>query len=214
MDAKTLRAALSAAIRVTVSTSLIGCGGNVTSNDAGDAAAGGGASPSSSQPGLENKYPTPTTSGGKPAEQPYVALPTGGAATGGAPAASGGAPLAEGGSAEDPTMDRCSPVEACMTMLEIVEVPWDQPLPSAARACCEMVVNELKGLEPPSGEGPWGISECGAKIETRFEHTSVTMKCCQETDFPPIRSLACTPWGPPVPPELPLMALEAWELAA
>jgi hypothetical protein len=214
MDAKTLRAALSAAIRVSVSTSLIGCGGSVTSTDAGDAPVSGGASPSRSQPELESKYPKPTSSGGKSAEEPYVTLPTGGVATGGASAANGGAPLTEGGSAGEPALDQCSPVEACMTVLETVQVPWDQPLPSAARACCEMLVSELKPIEPPSGEGQWGISECGARIETRFEHTSVTMKCCQETGFPPIRSLACTPWGPPVPPELPLAALEAWELAA
>jgi hypothetical protein len=39
-------------------------------------------------------------------------------------------------------------------------------------------------------------------------------QCCQLTGWPPLRSLACTPWGPPVPPELPFEALLAWEAAA
>ena len=101
-----------------------------------------------------------------------------------------------------------------MTVLEGLELEFGESWPSDALACCEMVVQELKPLEPPSGEGPWGISECGGKIERRFELTPVSMECCRENGYPPIRSGACTPWGPPVPPELSIEALEAWELAA
>jgi hypothetical protein len=99
-------------------------------------------------------------------------------------------------------------------MLEAIELEPAEALPSGARACCELVVKELAPLEPPSGVEPWGISECGARIEQRFEEMPAKARCCQETGWPPLSSLACTPWGPPVPPELPVDALLAWEAAA
>ena len=221
MDAKTLRAALAAAVRVTVSTSLIGCGGNITSDDArGGPAIAGAASPPERE--VDVKYPS--ASGGKAAQQPYEVAPAagvaaGGVATGGVPTTAGGSgsggdtAASEAGSAGSSVIDSCQPVEACMTVLEGVELQPGQALSNDELGCCRLVVSELQPLNLGS-DAPLEVSECGERIEPRFGRTPVTMQCCQETSWPTIRSLACTPWGPPVPPELPRDALAAWEMAA
>jgi hypothetical protein len=205
MDAKTLRAALSAAIRVTVSTSLIGCGGNVTTTT--------GSEPTTDVEAPATSYPSPMLDhdsdypaiGGSAAGKASI----GGAGGGTGPAGQGGSEQAAG-SAGAPATNRCELVDPCLTLLEGLNLTFSDPLPStAAKECCALALDVI---------GDFAATECGQmdemwwKRRSRFMLAGAHSACC--TELSAWSNSACTPWGPPVPPELSLEALLVWEAAA
>lgn len=226
MDVSILRAAVSAAVRVTISTSVIGCGGSAI-GDAGSAAGapsdrtpmGGatssdaGARPSAGTAGSE------PWSGGAAVTQAGTAsggLSSGGAGTGGM--ASGGATSADGGASEAnaggggdgaagaPGTSACgAEVAACLDTLAQADV--EQPFTPIELACCQTVIDGLTELSNPSEP-----AECFLTLNTTFMRSAARGVCCADAETWEQR--ACTPWGPPVPPELPLALLRAWEAAA
>ena len=212
MDAKVLRAAVSAAIRVTVSTTLIGCGGNV-STDAGRATSSPtvkDAPPSSGEPSANETEPTrspspdpkPTTSAGGSA--PTGETPTAGMASNGGSEVGGMATVA-GAGGEDASAgapaDVCgAAAHACLTQLEQTTL---EPPSAATKACCDTVIATLEQLQPTD-------VACFNSVNVRFQHGGVRAECC--TDQSTWVHQACTPWGPPVPPELSRAA--SWSLAA
>ncbi len=219
MDVKVLRAAVSAAIRVTVSTTLIGCGGNVTTDAGGARTPEPGTNASeatSSTKGEEASSPYPIIGPAPNDAKPSNSIATGGAAGGGSAATGGvevggmanaaGANVAgtnEASSAGAPPQACAPAAEACLTTLEQTAAA---PTPSAAtQACCETVLQALS-LPPQLG------AECFDSINTRFMQIAVRPKCC--TDPSSWQHQACAPWGPPVPPELSLEALLEWSAAA
>lgn len=207
MDARTLRAALSAAIRVTVSTSLIGCGGNVTTNTGSEPIPDVEAPATSDpRPMLDHDSDYPAIGGSA------AGKPSGGVAGGGetGPVSQGGSEQAAGGSAGAPAMNSCELVDPCLTLLEGLNLTFSDPLPSAAaKECCTVAFDVL---------GDFATTECGEMDETLWQRRSRFMlagahsSCCAELNA--WGDSACTPWGPPVPPELSLEALLAWEAAA
>ena len=221
MDAKVLRAAVAAALRVTVSTTLIGCGGNVTTDAARSAApavqgtpantgdaqandAGAATSPpypTSSASAAGSAAATPTATAGMPnggAETDSVA--SGGAAMGGLTSLSGAA----GGEAfaGAPGLSCDAAAEACLTTLEQT---LQQPVTAATTACCDTVIATLDQLRPAD-------AVCYDSINTRFLRGGARTGCCADPST--WVHQACAPWGPPVPPELTQDALLAWSLAA
>ncbi len=158
MDAKVLRAAVSAAIRVTVSTTLIGCGGNV-STDTGRAAvppdepAVKGTPVKTSEPAAKNAdphvsspRPTPATGGSAPA----IETPTAGVANDGGSSLGGFASTAGAGGDEagaGAPSDVCGAAAlACVTSLE--QAAFDAPLSAADQACCDTVLKRFRGRRP------------------------------------------------------------------
>lgn len=221
MDAKVLRAAVSAAIRVTVSTSLIGCGGSVSSENAGTTSAGGksAATPSKAQgtsaagnssagwgPAAPTNGSNPnsgsagTASGGTTVGGPASTAPEGGSDSGGTTAGAAGA--AEGGEGPGALGDPCSVMTACMDRLDgdaLLATPGTIP-------CCQVVIDGLMELRDQLG------IECWADLNGRFLTSMAHQTCC--TALNQWQQPACTPWGPPVPPELPESALLSWGAAA
>jgi hypothetical protein len=167
MDAKVLRAAVSAAIRVTVSTTLIGCG--------------------------DGESATETPSAGMPA--------SGGFDMGGAAAIAGAG--GEDASAGAPTDVCAAAAHACVSLLE--QTP-QEPLTEADEACCDTVIATLEELRRDTPR-----EACYDGLYARF-HGPVRTQCC--ADQSTWVYLACTPWGPPVPPEFSREALRLWSLAA
>jgi hypothetical protein len=217
MDAKVLRAAVSAAIRVTVSTTLIGCGGNVTS-------AGGSApeKPLANDSPAKTKGPVtnhdnsaaapPSTAGNGWSLAPSSGGQVGNAGGGstvaqGGVASLGGSPdggSADGGDGPVKPIDTCGAVDACLNRLD-AQAP-SAPLDDVDRACCQTVIDGLTSLQAPE------FAECWPDLNGRFMLSARHQACCgtlQAWQVP-----ACTPWGPPVPPELAEDALSAWEAAA
>jgi hypothetical protein len=222
MDAKVLRAAVSAAIRVTVSTSLIGCGGSVSGESAGAANDGGkpAAMPSKAQGAnaggnagagwgwspKPSDGATPPTSGGTASGSSNSGgitstTPEGGNDVGGN-ATAGTAGAAEGGDGPGAPTDPCSAMTACMDRLDadaLLATPGTIP-------CCQMVIDGLMELRDQ-------ISiECWVDLNGRFLMSKAHQTCC--TALSEWEQPACTPWGPPVPPELPESALLGWGAAA
>lgn len=235
MDAKVLRAAVSAAIRVTVSTTLIGCGGNVGRETDGprkttDGAAGtAGSYEAVGSGGGHQVAPAPITTdtnGGNPSATGGAATAaTAGATTAGTGAAvagigaaagtapeleTGGVPNAGGtgqggepGSAGAPPEICGGAVDACLSQIAL-ELPTEA-LSEAANACCQTVIvgfDELRMASAP----------CLSELERTFRVSGVRGMCC--ADQATWEHTACTPWGPPVPPELPAAMLRAWSLVA
>jgi hypothetical protein len=220
MDAKILRAAVSAAIRVTVSTSLIGCGGSVTGENAG-ATGGGGKAGTATSKTAAPAYPTPavtsgsgnttgsagaaSTSSGKPSggsstEPENRGTTDGGTATnGGASSSSAGA--ADGGAPTTTPADSCGAIEACLDTLD-GDVKLANP---GSLACCRTVIDglmELRGAD---------TAECWVNANGRFMRSPAHQSCCSTLSA--WQQPSCTPWGPPVPPELPESALLLLEAA-
>jgi hypothetical protein len=185
MDAKTMRAALAAAVRVTVSTSLIGCGGQATSD------AGGPVTPGPESGGEHSPAPAK--------ERPRYMTSSGGAASGGSPSAAGA-----GGEAE-PT--GCEALQGCLEALQSLE--FGEPLPNAAaERCCVALIMGLPALQSDPA-----TQQCGFQLESEFLGSGPAHdSCCSYMGL--WQQPACTPWGPPVPPALPPAALRAWEAAA
>lgn len=215
MDAKVLRAAVSAAIRVSVSTTLIGCGGSVTT-DAGGAA---GATTSGVSAAGSGKSGGDTTT---PAYPSPVAMPAAGG-TGGAPAATasagtqtvmhaggmasaGTASTSEGGNGEagEPSMASGGAGPSfCACAALLADVKAGEALSSDAQVCCQVVIDDY----PP-------VSAADQACVNDFQWFVIPahQQCCTTLDA--WLQPACTPWGPPVPAEAPLAALLDWELAA
>jgi hypothetical protein len=217
MEAKVLRAALSAAIRVTVSTSLLGCGG-VTSGGQGEAPADSDPPAKNSQgqgvetpePGYGGGYasgsmgysPSRAGSGFSAAGAPGVAgNGAGGLATGGGGAALGGAPAGgEPGAGVMPEpLEPCAVALACLGDLQALKSDTWPQLPTTPRAteCCQLVIDHIVPFEAPL--------QCGDEVVGAGEE--LRWPCCEVLQSPP--GTACTPWGPPVPPELDLEQLLA-----
>jgi hypothetical protein len=189
MDAKTMRAALSAAIRVTVSTSLIGCGGQATSD------AGAPATPSSE--------PTPPVADERPR---YVESSGGSVNAGGSSmvASAGMTAVSEAGAAGAPEPDGCEAIAACLTSLGGLD--FDDPLPDdAAKRCCSTLIWGLS-------QNSYNRQECAPQANGDFFSLPAHATCCTAVNGWGYQ--ACTPWGPPVPPELPRGALLAWRAVA
>lgn len=214
MDAKVLRAAVSAALRVTVSTTLIGCGGNV-STDPGHATSSpaikdtpsGTAQPSTAET-EQTTSPTPTSNAG--GSEPGSKAPNAGMASNAGSETGGVASVAGAGGDEASAgapADVCgAAAHACLTQLE--QTP-QQPPTDATKACCDVVIASLdqlrQELQPEE-------AECYNGVESRFMMPPVRNQCCHDPST--WVHVACTPWGPPVPPELSADALRAWSLAA
>ncbi len=225
MEAKVLRAALSAAIRVTVSTSLLGCGG-VTTGGQGEAPAGSdppaknrqgqgvptpgygsGYSTGSGYGSGSGGYPTSTAgSGSSTAGTLSVAgSGSGGLATGEGGAALAGAPAGgEPGSAGMPNPPGpCEVAQACLSDLQGLLSDTFPQLPTTPRTteCCQLVISQI---------APWGAPlQCGEA--TLMAGEELQWPCCEVLQSP--MDTACTPWGPPVPPELDLEQLLEWTAA-
>jgi len=232
MDPQVLRAAVSAAIRVTVSTTLIGCGGSVAdgSNTATNGAAGRSAQSETNGSGGHRAAPVPaSTSGGGTSAAGASAVTggtggastaTGGAAggtagvlsTAGAPAEpeTGGGTNAAGGGQAGEAAAAGAPAEVCggavlrSMRLKALELPTDA-LRGVANACCQTVILGFDELRADS-------APCYDDLELRFRVSGVRQMCC--ADKATWEHLACTPWGPPVPPELPAAMQRAWSLVA
>jgi hypothetical protein len=219
MEAKVLRAALSAAIRVTVSTSLIGCGG-VTTGGQGDAPEGT-APPAKNSQGQEVTAPDPSYgngygSGGYPtsgagsgpgtAATNTASTGSGGLATGEGGAVAAGAPSAgqaTAGGAQG-SLHPCEQAQACLNDLQALRTDFWPELPTTVRttACCQLIIDHIV---------PWGSPpQCGDEALNVGEE--LRWPCCEVLQSP--QGTACTPWGPPVPPELDLEQLLAWATVA
>lgn len=225
MDAKVLRAAVSAAIRVTVSTTLIGCGGTVAT-DGGKAQGPAANGPAKLSDPVTSS--TGSTTSGTSGSNGWGWTPphegqSGSSSSGGSVVAQGGLASvggeaaggsAEGGSAEGgdgsgtPVVtppNTCDALNTCLTHLE-VSMPA-APLAGNDLACCQVMIDSLKEhqLAP-------GADACWADLNGRLMSSVARSLCCNSPETWQVS--ACTPWGPPVPPELPEDALSAWEAAA
>ena len=215
MDAKVLKAAVSAAIRVTVSTTLIGCGGSV-STDADRASSSPAvkdtptdthASVSSGTGGQTSSAPSkPMTSTGGQATRPVeINAGTGGGElveAGGLASAAGAG--GEPGSAGAPA-DVCgNAAAACVAKLG--EQTFEETPSEATKACCETILARLDELRVDPG------AACFDHLDQDFMASPARRQCCNDQST--WQNPACTPWGPPVPPELSREALLAWSLAA
>jgi hypothetical protein len=209
MDAKVLQAAVSAAIRVTVSTTLIGCGGSSTDADrASSPPAVQDAPARTDQPTVMETEPTsvPVTSVGGSAS--VTEMPIGGMASHGGSAGDGMTETAGAGgeqaSAGAPA-DVCgtAAAHACLTQLEQVR---PEPPSAADKACCDTVIATLEELWQATPR-----DACFEDVDARFQG-AVRTECCADQSTWVHR--ACTPWGPPVPPEVSREALRLWSLTA
>jgi hypothetical protein len=215
MDAKVLKAAVSAAIRVTVSTTLIGCGGNV-STDGGRASSSPAVkdtptetheSVASSTGGQTNSAPTkPTASSGGQATRP---VETNAGTAGGELVEAGGMASAAGAGGEPASAgapaDVCGKAAAaCVTKLG--QQPFEEAPSDATKACCETILARLDELRVEPG------AACFDHLDQDFMQSPARRQCCKDPST--WQNPACTPWGPPVPPEVSREALLAWSLAA
>jgi hypothetical protein len=211
MDAKILRAAVSAALRVTVSTTLIGCGGSATTDTGrpssspavNDAPASIGQPPSTETEPADSPSPQPATGGSaSETETPSAGTTAGGGVDMGGMAAIAGAGGEEASAGAPAEVCRAA-AQACLTQLEQTT---PEPPSAADKACCDTVIATLEELWQAM---PRDV--CFDAIETRFRG-AVRSECCADKSTWVYR--ACTPWGPPVPPELSREALQRWSLAA
>jgi hypothetical protein len=92
---------------------------------------------------------------------------------------------------------------ACIESIEQTDAV--QPLSDATQACCDVV---LAAIALP----PQLSAECFANVNTRFMQGGARQQCCHDPST--WQQPACTPWGPPVPPEFSRAMLQAWSLAA
>ncbi|HXK17605.1 MAG TPA: hypothetical protein VNG33_07375 [Polyangiaceae bacterium] len=223
MDAKILRAAVSAAIKVTMSTALLGCGGSVTRNADGAAAdSAGGPTATTGQPSAAESA-SASASPSYPKLEPVSGGMTGtGGATGagaatvaGAPndnganssgTSSGGVSSAEGGGAGEASAGSTDAIcggelDACLTLL----AQGSTSQPDSTMACCHSVLTNAT-----NGELSY---VCLGEIGKLFTQSAGRSVCCNDPLSWQLYP-ACTPWGPPVPPELSLATLHEWLAAA
>jgi hypothetical protein len=215
MDAKVLKAAVSAALRVTVSTTLIGCGGNVTSNAGAPASAEGGTSGQTASTTSATTASGDQVGTGYPKSEPVsggkagVGAATAGAPTGGSAPLAGMASTAEAGSAGEPNggaaQASCAQVDACFALLEAAApgLKFGESVADANKPCCQAVLDSLV-----NGESSY---VCLSELNERFMRSPARAVCCSQENW---SYPACAPWGPPVPPELSLATLLKWEAAA
>jgi hypothetical protein len=219
MDAKILRAAVSAAIRVTVSTTMIGCGGVVSTDESGRA----GATPVTGSSTSNDETASTKSSGGQGGE-PYHrpggisstagttpsesgtggSSSVGGSDVGGMASTTGAGQAGEVAGAGAPP-ERCgSELEGCLAVID--GVMFGETMPSeSAKACCQTVLAGLSKLEQDR-------AECFSDVNLRLMNSPGRHLCC--SDPATWQQPACTPWGPPAPPELSLDVLLSWGAAA
>jgi len=218
MDAKILRAAVSAAIKVTITTTLVGCGGVVTSSGGGPGAeptggpagsSGQGSSAESSGEPVGSGYPkSEPAAGGKPGAEATTAAaaPGGSAPLGGTPttAEAGNAGAPNGGSADATCVG--AEVDACYAFLAEAQpqTKFGDPLPAPYQACCQTLLSSLVNGE---------LSYVCLSDNNAHFNSSARAVCCSDPASWSVYP-ACAPWGPPVPPELTLEALRDWQAAA
>jgi len=219
MDAKVFRAAVLAAMRVTVSTALVGCGNTVT-KPGGAAPADEGVERAGSSAGERTPVLDAATagSGAKPSAMSGSGASAGPPASGGATAAEGSTTMAgrtgldggAGGTPDDGAAGAGSPALvcggdalACLSLLEGLEPA--APLDDAGSACCLSVRKAL--LELPAAD-----AECYRDLSSRFQKAPGRSTCCADPST--WLEIACTPWGPPVPPELSPSLLASWAAVA
>jgi hypothetical protein len=216
MEARVRRAALSAAIRVTISTTLIGCGGRV-GTDFPDPEQPATPTPSDASEGSHD-------TGGSYARSPGDQAPTAGT-YGAATAQAGQSPAAQGGSGASLPMGGAAPNEEagapgaagapeehvcggqktqmCLAYLESITTFPPPTGDALAVDCCTTVIN-------PTAWVPEVEPGCEDELLPRIQ--AQTYPCCRVLDT---FEGGCTPWGPPVPPELSAALLRAWlEVAA
>lgn len=233
MDAKVLRAAVTAAIRVTMSTTLVGCGNTVSDqarpseasgseSSAGSAMSGGTGSAMSSVGGdprgggigqagavvdVVDVGGAAPSSGGSPSSsaggQPSTTPGIGGTSSPGGTDAAGQSPGGTEGEAGAPALACGASVLDCLSALEMVE--RGALLDETGMACCVTVRAGLIELKQES-------AECYLGIAKRFQSAPARQACCKDPST--WDETACAPWGPPVPPELRLEVLRAWAAVA
>jgi hypothetical protein len=101
--------------------------------------------------------------------------------------------------------ERCgSELEGCLAVIDGVR--FGETMPSeTVKACCETVLAGLVELEQER-------AECFSDVNLRLMNSPGRRSCC--SDPATWQQPACTPWGPPVPPELSLEVLLSWSTAA
>jgi hypothetical protein len=197
MDLKVRRAALSAAIKVTVSASLLSCGGIASSSNPPEGVAGGASADRGGTGGTASVVAGDANveAGGTANAQAGGAANT---ATAGAPTVGGAAPASDCGSTQ--TKD-------CLAYFDGLQLKPEDELPEGiAVACCQVVMDEMAATAS-NAEG----RQCSRDLQERLDASGVFYDCCWKTGS---TLAACTPWGPPVPAELSLAQLLAWEDAA
>jgi hypothetical protein len=112
----------------------------------------------------------------------------------------GMASTAEAGSAGEASSE---PLDSCACQAVLESVKEGDVLSSDAKACCEKAFADYLKL-PETNE------QCSIRQE--WFSLPAHQQCC--TTLNAWEESACTPWGPPVPPELPFEALLEWEAAA
>jgi hypothetical protein len=209
MDAKVLRAAVSAAIRVTFSTTLIGCGGSVATDEDRPSSSPAVKDPSpasTGQPAVTDTEPArpPVSSGGSAAatEMPIAGMASHGSSDVGGMTTTAGAGGEEASAGAPAEVCRAA-AQACLTQLEQTT---PEPPNAGDKACCDTVIATLEELWQAMPR-----DACFESIDARFQG-AVRTECCADKSTWVYR--ACTPWGPPVPPELSHEALRKWSLAA
>jgi hypothetical protein len=232
MDARVRRAALATAMKVTLTSSLLGCGGNTSDSGqrtsagqpalpvpgaAGALASTGG---SVSGSGGSASEPLPVAAGGSTAEP----SPLSGGRAGMASTSEGGAPESstQGGTGAGSRPDEsagaagslageggaaagsaCAPeVLDCVDSLEELGLSAGAPLPDVPGA-----KECCQAVASVAGDVP--ANECQTELKPRF--TPLRSTCCSALLW---KGPGCIAWGPPVPPELSLDALRAWSHAA
>ena len=81
------------------------------------------------------------------------------------------------------------PVDTCDDVIDdLVAGDWEEEASEREQACCEELLTDIgpDNWEPPDGMG--------------WEHVTA---CCRALDEWGGRFIACSPWGPPAPPEMP-----------
>jgi hypothetical protein len=229
LDPKVFRAAVSAAIRVTISTALVGCGNTastsaVPSDGGGSASAadsgGNGSGGVPSGTGAEQSGTAHATAGSAPISgtsavtpsggQPSATTPeVGGSASGsanvgggtnvGGSSSAGGETFGAAGEAGAPAQLCGAEVAECLSVLETFEA--GAALDEAGLACCLGVREGLSELQKVA-------AECYRDLNRRFTGTAARSECCKDSST--WTEIACAPWGPPVPPELSAELLESW----
>ena len=99
--------------------------------------------------------------------------------------------------------DPCEATQACVNDLQALRSDTLPQLPTTPRTteCCELIINHIV---------PWGAPLlCEAEVFDAGD--DVKWPCCEVLQSP--QDTACTPWGPPVPPELDLERLLEWAAA-
>lgn len=166
------RAALRATAKLAFSAAFFGCGGSTTPEQTTGAA----------QPAPAASNPGSGTGTGS----------TGGNSTGSSGGTDAGNPVADSGSVDSGSVDS-SPAGCDALLTTTFPTPTDYPgvkktVSNAVVACCEDMLKKSDGFTNP------------------VSHPELRWDCCANLPASDMTdnaiSMACTPWGPPVPPRM------------